>query len=190
MSYFSFYATFIKDLSFNSLQGTQEFIIDILPKIIENMSLGYIVSIMIVSLFFVAILTSAIASMECVVAYFIGEFEMERSAASITAIIIVAILLFICSTNFFVEISFFKMNIIDTLMFLLNNVLLPVSGILVVIYLGWFVDFKSFDKQIIDGKDRTISMEMLIFLSRTIVPVMIFMLLIKGCLNFIDMFSS
>ena len=54
----------------------------------------------------------------------------------------------IISFNVGSEIKIFDMNIFQTLDYLTSNILLPLGGIMITIYVGWFISKESIDKEL------------------------------------------
>lgn len=113
----------------------------VLPEIFQLMPGGYIFSLLFFILLAVAALTSTISILEVVVIYFVEELKMVRkkatilAAASISAVGIFAA----ASWGWASDLTLFGLNIFQLTDFATVNILLPVGGFFIVIFIGWFL---------------------------------------------------
>lgn len=113
----------------------------VLPEIFQLMPGGYIFSLLFFILLAVAALTSTISILEVVVIYFVEELKMVRkkatilAAASISAVGIFAA----ASWGWASDLTLFGSNIFQLTDFATVNILLPVGGFFIVIFIGWFL---------------------------------------------------
>ncbi len=115
----------------------------VLPNVFLQIPGGYIVSIAFFILLAIAALTSSISIMEVVVAFLVEEFNMvRRHATAITAIAAATVGLF-CTLSWgaLENVTLGGRNIFDVLDFTASNVLLPLGGLLIVIFVGWYMKF-------------------------------------------------
>ncbi len=105
-----------------------------LPGIFNQMPGGYVFSILFFILLIIAALTSSISLLEVVVAYFTEELKMKREFATWLAAGTMSLLGFLCVVyeNIF---SFFDKTS--------SNILLPLGGLLIVVFTGWFLGLKN-----------------------------------------------
>ena len=113
----------------------------VLPKIFQQMPGGYIFSIMFFILLAVAALTSTISILEVVVAYFVEELKMVRKKATILAAVsISAVGIFAAASwGWASDLTLFGLNVFQLTDFATVNILLPVGGFFIVIFIGWFL---------------------------------------------------
>lgn len=115
-----------------------------LPGIFNQMVGGYFFAILFFVLLVIAALTSSISLLEVVVAYFTEELKMKRPVATVVAAGIMSALGVLCALydrvfNFFDKTS--------------SNILLPLGGLLIVIFVGWFLGLKKVREELeADGK--------------------------------------
>lgn len=97
------------------------------------------------TLFFIMVVFAALATtisiLEPTVSWMIEKFKLSRRHATITAGIIVWLLglLSIFSFNIWSEYKLFDNNIFEIIDYLSANILLPLGGLLIAIFTGWFV---------------------------------------------------
>ena len=113
----------------------------VLPKIFQQMSGGYIFSIMFFILLTVAALTSTISILEVVVAYFVEELKMVRKKATILAAVSISSvgIFAAASWGWASDLTLFGLNVFQLTDFVTVNILLPVGGFFIVIFIGWFL---------------------------------------------------
>jgi NSS family neurotransmitter:Na+ symporter len=115
-----------------------------LPGIFNQMPGGYFFAIIFFILLVIAALTSSISLLEVVVSYFTEELKMGRSFATWLASGIMSALGILCVVND---------EIFALFEFTSSNILLPLGGLLIVIFVGWFLGLKNVrDELEADGK--------------------------------------
>ncbi len=117
-----------------------------LPVVFSVLPGGRIVAFFFFLIVTFAAITSAISMLELVVSYFIDERRWTRKKASI--IMGFAIFLFgvpsALSFNILKDVTLIKeMNIFSFLDFLVTNYMLPIGGLLIAIFCGWFLSRKE-----------------------------------------------
>ena len=111
-----------------------------LPKVFESMAGGSVFAIIFFILMFFAAITSGIALLECVVSYAIDDLHWSRNKA----IFIIGALIFLLgipsalSFGVLGDITILNYSIFDFLGMITDNILLPIGGLLMCIYIGWF----------------------------------------------------
>jgi neurotransmitter:Na+ symporter, NSS family len=121
-----------------------------LPNIFQQMTGGYFWALIFFVLLTVAALTSTISLLEVVVAYFSEELKMTRHRATIIAAVSITFLGVLCtlSQGPWSNPGFFRGTLFDDLEFLSANVMLPLGGLLIVIFIGWFMGVKNVKSEI------------------------------------------
>jgi neurotransmitter:Na+ symporter, NSS family len=121
-----------------------------LPNIFQQMTGGYFWALIFFVLLTVAALTSTISLLEVVVAYFSEELKMTRHRATIIAAVSITFLGVLCtlSQGPWSKLGFFRGTLFDDLEFLSANVMLPLGGLLIVIFIGWFMGVKNVKSEI------------------------------------------
>ena len=111
-----------------------------LPNIFEQMPGGTIFSIMFFILLGVAALTSTISILEVIVAFFVEELKMKRGPATWLATFSVSVLGVFCvlSTSTMADNKIFGKTVFELLEYSTANVLLPMGGFFIVIFVAWF----------------------------------------------------
>ncbi|MDR2292973.1 MAG: sodium-dependent transporter [Prevotellaceae bacterium] len=115
-----------------------------LPNIFQQMPFGNLWSLIFFVLLAIAALTSIISLHEVVTAYLHEQYKMSRNkAATIVSLSGFAIGI-ICSLSFGVlsHIKIFGVIIFDLLDFITANLMLPLGGMFICIFVGWFINKK------------------------------------------------
>jgi neurotransmitter:Na+ symporter, NSS family len=112
----------------------------VLPGIFQKMPFGEVFSLMFFILLAVAALTSTISVLEVIVAYLVEELKMIRRKATIAATLAVSVLgiVTVLSMGSLDNVRIFGRNIFGLLEFLTSNIMLPLGGLFIVIFIGWF----------------------------------------------------
>lgn len=116
-----------------------------LPIAFGQMPFGPLIGALFFALLAVAAITSSISLLEPVVAYLNETRGIERIRSSIiggSAIFLLG-LLTVLSFNALSGVTFFKGTLFDNLDFLTNNILMPMSGMLMAVFVGWIIKRQS-----------------------------------------------
>ena len=110
-----------------------------LPQIFAQMPFGGIISIAFFFILLIAAITSAISLLEVVVAYFTEELKMTRKVAVVVTFIIIGLFGTFSSLSQgpLSDVKIFGKTFFDLFDYASSNVLLPVGGLLVVLFVGW-----------------------------------------------------
>ncbi|NLN74446.1 MAG: sodium-dependent transporter [Bacteroidales bacterium] len=160
-----------------------------IPSIFEQMPLGNFFAIIFFLLIVIAALTSSISLLEVVVAYFVEEFKMKRVWATATSAIAITVLGMFCTLSW----STFKaikidniagnesMFFFDMMDFLASNILLPLGGVLIVIFVGWKLGkARSLNELTNEGLHKSKLYSLVFFIVKYIAPIAIMFVFLKG----------
>ncbi len=167
-------------------QAGEGLVFQALPNIFQQMPGGYFISILFFILLILAALTSSISLLEVVVATFVEELKMSRKKASIIAASLITLLGAICALSW----STFKWLTIDhidkatgekisynffmMLDFLSLKIILPLGGLLIVVFLGWFFGKKKIREELSNqGLLKVKYIKLLMFLVKFVAPIAI-----------------
>lgn len=147
-----------------------------LPKIFQQMPGGDFFGAIFFILLAVAALTSTISLLEVVVAFFSEELKMTRKRATTIATIAISILGVLASMSFGALKGFtlFGKNIFDILDYTASNIMLPLGGLLIVLFVGWFISAKFIRSELSnEGTLKVKYYPIFIFIVKFIAPVAI-----------------
>jgi neurotransmitter:Na+ symporter, NSS family len=162
----------------------------VLPNVFQHMTGGYIISVAFFILLAIAALTSSISLMEVVVAFLVEEFRLSRRKSTILTLITAGFVGVFCTLSWSTlkHVSIGGKNIFDALDFAASNVLLPLGGLLIVLFVGWYM--KSMEVKAELSNEGTLKLKiywLFSFLIRFIAPVAIAVVFLHG-IGFIKSF--
>ncbi len=154
-----------------------------LPNVFQNMPGGAVFCMMFFILLTIAALTSAISILEVIVAYFTEELKLKRKVATVLATVLTSLLGVICSLSLgiYSGYTFFTLNVFDLLDFISANILLPLGGMLIALFVGWHLGKYKVFREIAQG--GTLKGQFLVafmFLVRYLAPISILIVFLKG----------
>jgi len=160
-----------------------------LPNVFQQMPGGYFFSILFFLLLTVAALTSSISILEVVVAYFKEELKIKRRTATIISTVLISIVGLFCSLSMGIlgEYKFFNLNFFDLLDWISANMLLPLGGLFISLFVGWYLGKDKIQEELSKGSVVIKPvLTVFIFLVRFIAPVAIAIVFLNGIevLNF------
>lgn len=111
-----------------------------LPGIFQQMLGGSFFGAIFFILLAVAALTSTISLLEVVVAFFAEELKLSRRKATVLATTATTILGIFASLSLGIlgDFKLFGKSLFDLLDYTASNILLPLGGLLIVLFVGWF----------------------------------------------------
>ena len=115
--------------------------------------LGYIFSAFFYLLLILAALTSAISLHESVTAYVLEAFSISRRKAATLVSVACMSLGMVCSLSQGVwsHLKIFDMSILDFFDFTSAKVILPIGGIIICLFTGWYLDRKLVESELTNG---------------------------------------
>ena len=160
-----------------------------LPKVFESMSGGWIFALLFFGLMFFAALTSAIALLECVVSSVLDHFKCKRR----TAVFFVALGVFLLgipsalSFGVLGDVTILNYSVFDFMGMLTDNILMPIGGILMCIFVGWIRGPKRILQHVeSDGISFKLKKAWLICI-RFITPILVVIVTVMG---FMDVYRT
>ncbi len=155
----------------------------VLPGIFQKMPGGMIFSFTFFFLLAIAALTSTVSVLEVIVAYFSEQLNISRRLA----IIIATAAMFIVGSSAALSwgmmkgVTLFGLNIFDLFNYTTANILLPLGGLLIVAFLGWFFPDRSIRDELSNSGSLKIGYYRLFRIAvRFIAPVAIALVFLHG----------
>jgi neurotransmitter:Na+ symporter, NSS family len=158
----------------------------VLPNVFQQMSGSFIWSTMFYILLFLAALTSLISLHEVVTAYIHERYSISRSNSSRIVTALVLFLGVFCSLSFGLmkNATLFSMNFFEWLEYLTASVLLPLGGMLISIFVAWYLDKKIVSDELSnDGKVKVKGFKIYIFILRYVAPLCIFAVFVTSIIK-------
>jgi len=177
-------AIFPAVFAFNIAPGSGEGLVFItLPNIFQQMPGGYFFSLLFFILLAVAALTSTISVLEVIVAFFTEELKLKRNAATILAILSVSAIGILCVFSFSIMSDFklFGFTVFQLLDFTSANVLLPLGGLFIVIFVAWFFGRERIKSELSnEGEFKAGYIPLYLFIIKFIAPLAIAFIFLQG----------
>lgn len=133
-------------------------------------------------LLIMAALTSTISMHEVVTAYVSEEFSMKRRKAAWIVTLACSFVGVFCALSFgpLNGVRLFDMTIFDIFDYVSSNIFLPVGGLFISIFTGWYLDRKLVKDEITnEGTVRAPYFKVIIFVLRYVAPVAIALILLN-----------
>ncbi len=160
-----------------------------LPLIFDQMAGGYFFAIIFFILLAIAALTSTISVLEVAVAYLAEELNLGRKKATILASVSIWLLGIACtlSQGPWSILSIGNKNLFDLLELISANVMLPLGGLFIVLFVGWYMKRNDVFDEISNGNVLKARLKWIyLFIIRFIAPIAIAIVFLNGLglLNF------
>lgn len=115
--------------------------------------LGYVFSGLFYLLLMLAALTSAMSLHESVTAYLLETFSFPRKRAAVIVSVACMTLGVACSLSFgmWSHLTLFGMNLFELFDFVSSKVILPLGGIVICLFTGWYLDRRLVEDELTNG---------------------------------------
>lgn len=154
-----------------------------LPNIFQQMQGGYFFAIAFFLLLSVAALSSTISVLEVIVAFFSEELGIKRRQATILSVVLTSILgvFTVLSFNSMSGVTVFGLTIFELLNFTSANILLPLGGFLIVLFVAWYMGKENARKELSNnGKLKVKYIPFYVFAVKFIAPLAIAFIFLQG----------
>lgn len=156
-----------------------------LPCIFAQLPFGGFLAILFFFMLFIAAITSSISMLEVIVAYLNEEFKIGRKVAIAISFVVIAVLGSLCSLSqgVLADVKIFGSNVFDFFDKLSANILLPVGGLMAVVFVGWKMNRSDVEDEITSGGTHPFSKafrNFIYFSIKYLAPVVVAIILIRG----------
>ncbi len=154
-----------------------------IPNIFQKMVGGTFFSAAFFILLGLAALTSTISVLEVIVAFFVEELKMKRVFATWIATFAVSVLGIFCvlSTSSLADFKIFGLTIFGLMEYSTANILLPLGGMLIVIFIAWFYGRQKTVEELTNGGSlKARYLPVFMFVIKFIAPLAIAFIFLKG----------
>jgi Na+-dependent transporters of the SNF family len=162
-------------------------VFEILPSIFLQLPGSMIWSVLFFILLFLASLSSTISMSEISIAYLTDEFGMSRRKATAVNIGLAMLLGSVCALSFGVLSDFkvFGMTVFNLFDYVSSNILLPLGGMIISIFVGWVLKRSVVNRELTSGARgvRPWMVGAVIFCLRFVVPLCIAFVFVSGLLK-------
>ena len=145
-----------------------------IPMIFNQMPGGYFFCIIFFVLLAIAALTSTISLLEVVVAYISEELHVKRQWATVVACAVTLLVGAFASLSLMENTPFTigGKTVFDVMDFVSSNVMLPLGGLLIVVFVGWKLGkAKFFSEMTNEGKIKSPLKAVVFFIIRYVAPI-------------------
>jgi NSS family neurotransmitter:Na+ symporter len=157
-----------------------------IPMIFNQMTGGYIFCIIFFVLLAIAALTSTISLLEVVVAYLSEELHINRRWSTVWACVATLLIGSFASLSLMENTPFAigGRTVFDLMDFVSSNILLPLGGVLIVIFVGWRLGKAKFFEEVTnEGTIKASLKKIIFFIIRYLAPIAITIVFIRGLIN-------
>ena len=157
-----------------------------IPMIFNQMTGGYIFCIIFFVLLAIAALTSTISLLEVVVAYLFEELHINRKWSTVWACVATLFIGSFASLSLMENTPFAigGRTVFDLMDFVSSNILLPLGGVLIVIFVGWRLGKTKFFEEVTnEGTIKASLKKIIFFIIRYLAPIAITIVFIRGLIN-------
>ena len=157
-----------------------------IPMIFNQMTGGYVFCIIFFVLLAIAALTSTISLLEVVVAYLSEEMHINRKWSTVWACLATLFIGSFASLSLMENTPFAigGRTVFDLMDFISSNILLPLGGVLIVIFVGWRLGKAKFFEEVTnEGTIKASLKKVIFFIIRYLAPIAITIVFISGLIN-------
>lgn len=159
-----------------------------LPNVFQQVfgvvpALSYVVSVLFYTLLVLATLTSVISLQEVVTAYLSENKNMSRKKAATLVTVSCILVGSLCSLSMgpLKDVRLWGRNIFDTFDFFSGQIMLPISGFFIALFVGWVMKRDIIREQLTDDTVRGVVLNRIqVFLLRYFVPFAILLIFLSG----------
>lgn len=158
-------------------------VFEILPSIFADLPGGIVWSTLFFILLFFASLTSTISMSEISIAYFVEEKRMTRRNATWLNYAIAVVFGTLCALSFgcLNHITICGKTIFDLFDFVSSNILLPIGGMAISIFVGWLLDKSIVRNEVTNGGKVSVrTLGAIVFCLKFVAPVCIAIVFLCG----------
>ncbi|MBD3165586.1 sodium-dependent transporter [bacterium] len=154
----------------------------VLPRVFAELPAGQILAIIFFVLLSIAALTSAISLLEVMVTFVTDELKWPRSRATIIMAAVAFVLGVPSALGFGVwsEITIFGQSFFDASDFITANVMLPLGGLFIALFVGWGWDIEKVKKEISMGHTTLRFFTVWIWILRIAAPIALLAIFISN----------
>ena len=157
-----------------------------IPMIFNQMTGGYVFCIIFFVLLAIAALTSTISLLEVVVAYLSEELHINRKWSTVWACLATLFIGSFASLSLMENTPFTigDRTVFDLMDFVSSNILLPLGGVLIVIFVGWRLGKAKFFEEVTnEGTIKASLKKVIFFIIRYLAPIAITIVFIRGLIK-------
>lgn len=158
-------------------------VFEVLPDIFGRMAWGDLWAAAFFLLLALASITSTISMSEICVAFLCEQWHIRRSVAVALNAALAIVLGSVCALSFgpLHGAIIFGMTVFDLFDYVTGNILMPLGGMLIAIFVGWVLERSIVDRELAPAPRCVV--KMIVFALRYIAPVAIALIFVNGIIN-------
>ena len=167
-------------------QAGMGLVFNTIPLIFNQMNGGYVFCIIFFVLLAIAALTSTISLLEVVVAYLSEELHIKRQLSTVLACVGTMLVGSIASLSLMSNSPFVigERPVFDWMDFISSNILLPLGGLFIVLFVGWKLGLSHFFDEVTNGgKLKSPLKKIIMFIIKYLAPLAIVVIFISGLIK-------
>jgi NSS family neurotransmitter:Na+ symporter len=165
-------------------QGGPGLVFQTLPVLFAKLPGEIIISTLFFALLFFTAITSSISLLEMLVANFMEIFNWPREKSTIVTAIITFIIGIPCAlsssdTLFANWKDIYGMNFFDTMNYVTSSWMMPISGLLTTLFVGWKMEKTIFESELMKGTKASIFLKPIFFSVKWLAPVCVLFIILE-----------
>lgn len=163
-----------------------QLVFEVLPSIFSHLTGGTLWASLFFFLLFIASLTSTISMAEISIAYFVEEFGLSRKAATLLTILTAMVFGSLCALSFgpLRSLTICDLPLFDLFDYVTSNIMLPVGGMVISIFVGWVLDRSVVKGELVRGtsagKHTMVIVSAVVFCLKWLAPICIALVFLSG----------
>lgn len=160
--------------------GGPRLVFEVLPDIFRQLTGGVIWSGLFFLLLLIASLTSTISLSETGISFCVEKWGISRNRAVTYVMGFVTVFGIICAMSFgpLANFKIFGLTVFDLFDFVTSNIFLPIGGMLIAIFVGWFINRSTLHREL-HPASRVVA-SLIVFSLKFIAPVAIFLVFLDN----------
>jgi NSS family neurotransmitter:Na+ symporter len=160
-------------------------VFEILPTIFHQLPYGELWSTLFFVMLFLASLTSTISMSEISIAFFTEELKLSRKGACNLNTLIAVVFGTLCALSFSVlgdidVFGMFKLNFFQFFNDCSSNVLLPLGGLLISVFVGWVLGRKFIEKELTNNYTKKAPVTIIVLCLKFVAPIGIMLIFLMS----------
>ncbi|MHB1339067.1 MAG: sodium-dependent transporter [Bellilinea sp.] len=155
-----------------------------IPTVFASMPLGHFFMVIFFVLTFLAAVGAMLSLVEVLVAYLVEQFKISRKKSTLFVVLSLAAVgsLASLSNSLLADTKLLGMTFFDFFDYVSSNVLLPVGGLFIVIFIGWAFGWKRVEQALTNsGKLKNGRLvRVFFFITRYVTPLLVLVVLLNG----------
>jgi len=155
-----------------------------IPTVFASMPFGHVFMVIFFVLTFLAAVGAMLSLVEVLAAFMVEKFKMSRLKSTLIVVVSLAVVgsLASLSNSVLGDMKLLGMTFFDFFDYVSSNILLPVGGFFIVVFVGWVLGWKRVEQALTNsGKLKNVGLaRVFFFVTRFVTPVLVLVVLLNG----------